>query len=102
MPKAFKPSQEAARQALRAKALKGQGGSKSDHCLWVAIMEAFVASNARRSFCFDLGLSYERMVEAEASRAQLLRGLRSLGFQKTEADCNAGDWRVVRAAVVAG
>ena len=29
-------------------------------------------------------------------------GLRSLGFQKTEADCNAGDWRVTLQQTGAG
>ncbi|CAK9098128.1 DExH-box ATP-dependent RNA helicase DExH1, partial [Durusdinium trenchii] len=100
MPKAWQPDQETLRDTLRAKALRG-GGGKSDHCFWVAIMDAFMAAKSRKAFCNDLGLSLERMVEAELCRTQLLRGLRSLGFQR-DADGNAGDWHIVRAAVVAG
>ncbi|CAE8736590.1 unnamed protein product, partial [Polarella glacialis] len=102
MPRAWQPSQEAKRDALRRQVLRGQGGSKSDHCFWVAVLDGFLAAKSRRTYCNDLGLAFDRMVEAESTRAQLLRGLQSLGFQSAEADCNAGDWRVVRAAVVAG
>jgi len=94
--------QEARRDALRRHALKGHGGGKSDHCFWVAIMEAYLRANPRRKFCADLGLSFERMTEVETLRLQLLRGLRSLGFEEDEIETNSGDWRVVRAAVVAG
>eukprot|EP00913_Durusdinium_trenchii_P013638 g12805.t1 len=52
-----------------------------------------MAAKSRKAFCNDLGLSLERMVEAELCRTQLLRGLRSLGFQR-DADGNAGDWHI--------
>lgn len=50
------------------------GGAPADSGHLAA--EAFIAAKSRRAFCNRLGLSLERMVEAELCRNQLLRGAR--------------------------
>jgi len=100
----WQPEQERNREELQRRCLKGKGGSKSDHCFWVAVVDGYLAAGwkQRRSLCAELGLSYDRMSEVESVRSQLLGGLRSLGFGGKEAEANGGDWRIVRAALVAG
>lgn len=81
------------------------GGGKSDHCLQVALMQLWHedrSNRGRRELCQKAALAYERMAEAATVRAQLVAGLRGLGFALGgEDDRNGSEWRVLRAAVCA-
>jgi len=95
------PKAEAWRERLR-QSLR-PGGTKSDHCLYAKLMQLWTEgrSNARRELCSNAAIVWERMTEAASVRAQLLNGLRGLGFDRAGDNRCAGEWRALRVAATA-
>lgn len=108
------------REAIDAakKRMAAAGGGRSDHTLlavavseWEAAGDGGGGDRARKTFCVENGINFERMRELGEVRKQLAQALAGIGFISTpriafdpraSVNAQARSWRAVKAAVCAG
>lgn len=113
----------AKREAIDAakKRMAAAGGGRSDHTLLAVAVAEWEASasesgsgggdRARKRFCSENGINFERMRELAEVRQQLAQALAGIGFipspraafdPRASVNAQSGSWRAVKAAACAG